>query len=79
MTAPQIADALGRKNIADALKVGPTAVSNAVVRGAFPASWYVTIAFMCEKEGLPCPPSLFGMRGTEARAARAASARKGAA
>ena len=62
MKSHDLADALGRKNIADAVGVGPSAVSNAVVRGSFPASWYLAMAGLAAKAGAECPPALFGMR-----------------
>lgn len=62
ITAPQFADAVGRRNIAEALNVGLTAVSNAVVRGRFPASWFVTCSALAVIAGVECPPGLFGMR-----------------
>lgn len=61
-TAPQLADAIGRKNIADALGVGLTAVSNAVVRGVFPSSWYLAVKSLADAGGHKCPPELFNMR-----------------
>jgi hypothetical protein len=62
--AEQLAEALGRKRIADAVGVGLTAVSNAVVRGRFPSSWYVSCIQIASDKGLACPPDLFGMRAT---------------
>lgn len=61
-TASQLADALGRKTIADALDVGLTAVSNAVVRGWFPSSWFLVIEALAKDAGVACPPELFKMR-----------------
>lgn len=61
MTASELADAIGRKNIADAAKVGPTAVSNAVVRGWFPATWFIVVSNLAEQAGVDCPPTLFKM------------------
>ena len=61
-TASELADALGRKNIADALGVGLTAVSNAVVRGIFPSSWFLVMRELAENAGVSCPPGLFKMR-----------------
>jgi hypothetical protein len=58
----QIADALGRADMADALGVGKTAVSNAVVRKRFPATWFLVLSDMCAGKGLECPPDLFDMR-----------------
>lgn len=61
-TAIDIADALGRKKMADTLDVGVTAVSNAVVRGSFPAAWFLAVSEMCAGRGIDCPPSLFNMK-----------------
>ena len=63
ITARDIADRLGRRNMADRLEVGETAVSNAVVRGWFPATWSYLLTQMCGEEGIECPPALFKMRG----------------
>ena len=57
-----IARKLGRNKIADALNVGATAVSNHIVRGAFPASWFDKIEGLCISAGLECPRSLFAFR-----------------
>ena len=57
----QIADIIGRKVIAETLQVGSTAVSNAIARGAFPASWYLSIQILCEERGLDFEPSWFSM------------------
>src|SRR6056297_748356 len=64
ITSRDIADRLGRKSIAERLGVGETAVSNAVVRGWFPATWSYLLEQMCNEEGIECPPALFRMRGT---------------
>lgn len=61
-TASELADALGRKTIADELGVLPTAVSNAVVRGWFPSSWFLAVKAIADREGVACPPELFKMR-----------------
>lgn len=60
----KIADTLGRKEIATALDVGLTAVSNAVVKGRFPPSWYVVLLEMCRDASIDCPPELFQMKST---------------
>lgn len=78
-TASQLADAIGRKEMADALGVGPTAVSNAVVRGEFPASWFLLVKSLADQAGHHCPPDLFKMRlptspNVDATAARQAVA-----
>ncbi|WP_027242535.1 hypothetical protein [Pseudophaeobacter arcticus] len=57
----QIADIIGRKVIAETLQVGSTAVSNAIARGAFPASWYLSIQALCEERELEFDPSWFSM------------------
>ncbi|PVZ45158.1 hypothetical protein DD556_17935 [Phaeobacter sp. JL2872] len=61
MNVTQIADAIGRKEIADTVSVRPTAVSNAIARGAFPASWYLSIKVLCEARGLKCETAWFAM------------------
>lgn len=61
-SASTFLDALGRKDVADALSVGPTAVSNAAVSGTLPASWYVTLGEMAERRGIEFPAHLFRMR-----------------
>lgn len=60
--ALDFADAVGRKNIADALGVGLTAVSNAVTRGRFPSSWFMACKGLADQAGVDCPSDLFGMR-----------------
>ena len=63
MNADTLATALGRKNIAAALGIQPTAVSNAVVRGGFPPAWFVACKALADKAGVDCPPDLFKMMG----------------
>lgn len=48
--------------MAEALQVLPTAVSNAVVRGTFPPSWFKTCTRLAKKAGIDCPPELFNQR-----------------
>lgn len=60
--ASEFADALGRAEIAKATGVGLTAVSNAVVRGWFPPSWFSAVKIAADAKGLECPAALFGMR-----------------
>lgn len=67
--AIHIADEIGRKRIADAVGVGVTAVSNAVVRNRFPASWFVAIEKLATEKGMNCPPELFGMKTLHSPAA----------
>lgn len=61
-TSIELADAVGRKKMADALGVLPTAVSNAVVRGWFPSSWFLVVKALADEVGQDCPPELFKMR-----------------
>ena len=61
MTVSELADRIGRKNIAEAAGVGLTAVSNAVVRGSFPATWFIVVSDLAAKVGAECPPCLFNM------------------
>lgn len=68
MTALEFANALGRANIAEASGVGLTAVSNAVVRGWFPSSWFVAAKALADENGVDCPPELFGMKLPDAEA-----------
>lgn len=75
-TALELADAVGRKQISDALGVGLTAVSNAVVRGAFPSSWFLVVKSLAEKGGHSCPPELFNMRSVNPPSVNASPARQ---
>ena len=61
MDSKALAKALGRKNIAAAVGFRPTAVSNAVVRGWFPATWFIAVSELAAKAGVECPPELFKM------------------
>lgn len=63
-TASELADAIGRKKMADTLHVGVTAISNAVVRGWFPSSWFLVVQGLAAEAGAECPPCLFKMRGS---------------
>lgn len=64
--ARTICDTLGRANIADALGVGLTAVSNAAVSGKFPASWFPAVREMCDAAGVDCPEELFRFKARAA-------------
>ena len=63
ITAVDIVNAVGRKNLADALGVGLTAVSNNVVKGQFPASWFFIVSKMAIEAGLECPPAVISKSG----------------
>lgn len=77
MTAKDFAEALGRQEIADAVGVGLTAVSNAVVRGEFPSSWYLAVKSVADRQGRQCPPDLFKMRSVYTRNVDQPPARQG--
>jgi hypothetical protein len=62
MNPKTFADAVGRKQIADAIGVGATAVSNAVVRGQLPAAWYLACTKLAQAHGIECPIEMFAMR-----------------
>lgn len=62
-TAQQIADALGRDNIAARVGVRRTAVDAAVRSGKLPASWYMALKDMAKRKALP--PEVFTFKGLE--------------
>ena len=63
MTVSELADALGRKQIAEAVGVNASAVSNALARGGFPATWYESMSKLAKLRGIECPLCLFIMAG----------------
>lgn len=63
--ASHLASVIGRRRMAERLGLLPTAVSNAVVRGSFPASWYIVIKQLADEAGVECPVELFRMRASE--------------
>jgi len=65
MDTSELARALGRKEMAEALGVGATAVSNAVVAKKFPASWFDALDDLAASKGVNCPRSLFAWRKAE--------------
>lgn len=67
--ASRIADRIGRKVIAEKLGVRPTAVSNAVVAGAFPPRWFLIIEAACAEFGVECPREAFSFLPNERDAA----------
>ena len=58
-----IADTLGRKEIAAVCDVPLQAVSNAVRRGGFPPAWFLAVSELAKVKGIDCPACLFSMRG----------------
>jgi hypothetical protein len=70
MTTPrEIAETLGYGQIAAAVGVGLTAVSNAVSRDRFPATWFIVVSKLCRERGMDCPPEAFGMKPAPAHGA----------
>lgn len=61
--AKLIAERIGRRKLAAELGVRTTAVSNAVVAGAFPARWFAVIERLCAEAGDPCPREAFTFLG----------------
>lgn len=62
MNTKQFMTAVGRKKMADALKVARSAVSNAAKRDAFPPAWLKTCERLAAEHGIECPPELFAQR-----------------
>lgn len=60
--ASTFAKSVGRADLSRAVGVGMTAISNAVVRGWFPPSWFVAAKALADERGVECPPELFGMK-----------------
>lgn len=61
-TVKIICDRIGRRPMAQALGVRPTAISNAVSEGMFPARWFVVVRRMCGERGIDCPEALFNFQ-----------------
>jgi DNA-binding Xre family transcriptional regulator len=59
ITALEICNSLGRRELAKRIGVTKTAVSNAAVDGKFPARWFVVVSAMCAEQGLECPQDAF--------------------
>ena len=60
--ASRLADKIGRRNIALAVGVGITAVSNRTVLGQFPASWFDCLEQLCDSVGEDCPRKIFNFK-----------------
>ena len=45
-----------------ALGVKKRSLELAITREVFPASWYLIVKELCEKEGIACPPHLFNFK-----------------
>ncbi len=66
MDARTFADVVGRKPLAKAVDVSLGAVTNAVRRGVFPASWYEESRKLADAHNINCPPDLFGQKNNTA-------------
>ncbi|WP_152618401.1 hypothetical protein [Leisingera sp. ANG-Vp] len=69
-TSEQLINKIGRENISLRIGVGLTAVSNAVVRGKMPSSWYEGVKRECDLQGIECPTSLFTFKRPPKRTIR---------
>lgn len=67
LSPSEFADRVGRKKIAEALNVGQSAVSEAITRGLFSASWFDPLEKMARDEGIACPRSMFKWRKTNGK------------
>ena len=59
LTVSIICDSLGRQVMADRLRVGLTAISNACSANRFPAKWFITVRAMCVAAGIGVDEALF--------------------
>lgn len=62
-TVAAICDRIGRSEIAVAVGVGTTAVSNAAVENRFPARWFFVVRKLCSDRNIDCPEALFSFVG----------------
>ena len=58
-TVKNVADELGRSNMAHQLGVGLTTISAAISEGVFPSAWYMTLRAMSEAHDVDIPDNLF--------------------
>ena len=69
VTTHEVADALGRKEMAARIGVGLTAISAAVCDGKFRPAWYMTIRQMAAEKGVDVPDDLFRWKAAPETAA----------
>lgn len=60
--AKRIADLIGRQTIARRVGVKYGAVSAAVTRGGFPASWHLIVKDLCAERSVDCPDEAFSFK-----------------
>ncbi len=56
---------IGRQRIGESLDIGATAISNAVVDGSLPPSWFPTVRRLGIEAGIEVPERLFSWRKPE--------------
>lgn len=61
-TVHDMANTLGRAEIARRVGVGSSTVSTQLERGHFPASWFDVMEVMCVEKGEKCPRRLFNFK-----------------
>lgn len=59
ISVADLCDAIGRKEIAVAVNVRVSAVSNAVKDNCFPSRWYLVVKGLARAKKVPCPERLF--------------------
>ena len=59
----EVADRLGRKNMAAKLSVGVTTISAAIADGVFPSAWYICLRGMAAEINEVIPTNLFRWKG----------------
>jgi len=58
-TSRDVVEALGRENICNRLGFSQTRISNHVVSGKFPPSWYLQLKIIADEQGYELPHSAF--------------------
>lgn len=58
-TVRDVVNEIGRDRIANVLGVKQAAISNVVVSGAFPTSWYMVVKDLADETGAEAPDYLF--------------------
>jgi len=66
-TIKQTVDSIGRHVLAHELGCGLTAISNAITRGGFPASWHPVVKSLAEKKGIEVSDDLFNWRQSQTK------------
>lgn len=61
----EVIEAIGRHEIAKALKVGSPMISNAIKEDAAPPGWYATFVRLGGEKGVKVPPQKFKWRKPE--------------